>query len=57
MSTKLPLLTPRQESIAFGHVLGDGYLKKDGRLQVEQAQAKLSYVEWLHKEFSTIAGK
>jgi hypothetical protein len=57
MIPKLPLLSARQESIAFGHILGDGYLYKDGRLQVEQAQAKLSYVQWLHKEFANVAGK
>jgi hypothetical protein len=57
MMTELPLLSARQESIAFGHVFGDGYLYKNGRLQVEQAQAKLRYVEWLHKEFANVAGK
>ena len=57
MKKSLPLLSSRQQSIAFGLLLGDGYLYKDGQLQVEQAQTKQKYVEWLHKEFSNVAGK
>lgn len=44
-----------QNSICIGHVLGDGYLYKDGRLQVEQALKNKNYVQWSYAILSTIA--
>lgn len=45
-----------QRSIVIGIILGDGYLYKDGRLQVEQSLARKPYVKWLHAQLSNISG-
>lgn len=50
-------ISERQNSIVFGHLLGDGYLYKDGRLQVEQSVAKKNYVFWLHQELKNLSGE
>ena len=48
MDTLIP--TDYQRSIVIGLLLGDGYLYKDGRLQVEQSTAHEEYVLWLHTQ-------
>lgn len=56
MHQSFPTASPRQRSIVVGHLLGDGYLYKDGRLQVEQSIRNRTYVKWLHRELSTLSG-
>ena len=46
------LPTNYQRSIVIGHILGDGYLYKDGRLQVEQARSHEKYVDWLFDQLN-----
>lgn len=60
---KLKMMTPKvfptkyQRSIVIGHILGDAYLYKDGRLQVEQAQSHNQYVYWLFNQlYSLVSG-
>jgi hypothetical protein len=49
--------TKHQHSIVIGHILGDGYLYKDGRLQVEQARSHEQYVLWLFDQlYSLVSG-
>ena len=50
-------VTLYQRSIVIGSILGDGYLYKDGRLQVEQSLQHQAYIKWLHEQLSTISGK
>lgn len=50
-------ITSRQYSIAIGLLLGDGYLYKDGRLQVEQSMNHQQYLKWLYSELLTLSGK
>lgn len=50
-------ITLYQRSIVIGTILGDGYLYKDGRLQVEQSLQHQEYVKWLHTQLSTLSGK
>ena len=45
-----PEITKYRRSIAIGSLLGDGYLYKDGRLQVEQSKQQKLYLEWLHEQ-------
>lgn len=47
--------TDYQKSIVIGLLLGDGYLYKDGRLQVEQATKQQEYVVWLHNQLHNLA--
>lgn len=55
MKKPLPKVTESQKFIVFGYVLGDGYLYKDGRLQVEQGEAQEEFVRWLYKELESLA--
>lgn len=48
--------TLRQQSIVTGLLLGDGYLYKNGRLQVEQSMKKEQYLKWLYSELSNLSG-
>lgn len=50
-------LTSRQYNIVIGLLLGDGYLYKDGRLQVEQSMNHQQYLEWLYSELLNLSGK
>lgn len=52
-----PEITKYRRSIAIGSILGDGYLYKDGKLQVEQSKAHKLYLEWLHEQLLPLAGK
>ena len=60
MTKQVPELTPRQKSLAIGILLGDGYCRKEGNLQIEQS-SKLhgEYVAWLHdtQQLGEISGK
>ena len=60
MTKEFSELTPRQKSLAVGILLGDGYCKKEGNLQIEQS-SKLhgKYVAWLHdnQQLGEISGK
>ena len=47
----------RQYSIVTGLLLGDGYLYRDGRLQVEQSMKNEQYLRWLYSELSNLSGK
>jgi len=44
----------RQTQIALGTVLGDGYLYRNGRLQVEHRSKDFAYLEWKYKELLSI---
>ena len=46
----------RQLSIVIGLLLGDGYLYKDGRLQVEQSMKNEQYLKWLYSELENLSG-
>ena len=48
--------TLRQQSIVTGLLLGDGYLYKNGRLQVEQSIKNEQYLKWLYSELSNLSG-
>ena len=52
MDTLIP--TGYQRSIVIGLLLGDGYLYKDGRLQVEQSTAHEEYVVWLYNQLLSL---
>lgn len=54
---KFENITLYQRSIVIGTILRDGYLYKDGRLQVEQSLQHQEYLKWLHEQLSTISGK
>lgn len=51
------IITKRQYSIVIGLLLGDGYLYKDGRLQVEQGVKNEQYLKWLYSELQSLSGK
>ena len=53
METLIP--TDYQKSIVVGLLFGDGYLYKNGRLQVEQSKNNQDYVIWLHKQLENLA--
>lgn len=47
-----------QNSVCIGHVLGDGYLYKDERLQIQQASRNINYVKWSYTVLeSLVSGK
>ena len=48
------LPTDHQKSIVIGLLLGDGYLYKNGRLQVEQSKEHEEYVIWLHSQLANL---
>lgn len=53
MNKNMPTLY--QKSIVIGLILGDGYLYKNGRLQVEQSYKHKEYVIWLYNQLHTLA--
>ena len=55
MNKSLPKATDFQKSIVFGYVISDGYLYKDGRLQVEQGSEQKEFVYWLHNQLKSLA--
>ena len=55
MNKFLPKATDFQKSIVFGYVISDGYLYKDGRLQVEQGSEQKEFVYWLHNQLKSLA--
>ena len=54
MNQSLPIPNEFQNSIVFGYMLGDGYLYKDGRLQVEQGFSQKEFVEWLYNKLKNL---
>lgn len=53
---KFENITSYQRSIVIRTILGDGYLYKDRRLQVEQSLQHQAYLKWLHAQLTTISG-
>lgn len=48
-------LTERQNDILIGCVLGDAYIDKRGKIQVEHSNHQKEYVQWKYDELETIS--
>ena len=44
----------QQSQIVLGSILGDGYLYKNGRLQIEHCEKDRPYVEWKHGKLARL---
>ncbi len=52
---KILSLTKREYDILIGSVLGDGYITKLGRIQLEQGENQRRYLEWKYKMLKRVA--
>lgn len=43
-----PILTSELDSIINGYIMGDGYIKENGTITVDQGKAQQKFVEWMH---------
>lgn len=48
-------LTQRQKEILIGTILGDAYIYKMGKIQVEQSVKQKEYLFWKYQELKTLA--
>lgn len=48
-------VSDRQVEILVGCLLGDAYLTKLGKIQIEQSGKQEDYIRWKHKELSSIS--
>ena len=48
-------VSDRQVEILVGCLLGDAYLTKLGKIQIEQSDKQKEYVDWKYQELSTIS--
>lgn len=48
-------VTTRQEEILIGSLLGDAYITKKGKIQLEQSFKQKEYLFWKYNELSSIS--
>src|SRR3989344_6422190 len=48
-------VSDRQVEILVGCLLGDAYLTKLGKIQIEQSDKQKEYVEWKYQELASIS--
>ena len=48
-------ISDRQVQILIGCLLGDAYLTKLGKIQIEQSEKQKEYVEWKYQELASIS--
>lgn len=48
-------VSDKQVEILVGCLLGDAYLTKLGKIQIEQSEKQEDYIRWKHKELSSIS--
>jgi hypothetical protein len=51
---KTLIISQDLNDIINGYVMGDGYLKTQGNLTVDQGEKQLKFVEWLHEKLKPI---
>lgn len=48
-------LTEEQKDILIGCILGDAYIEKKGKIQLEQGVAQEQYIQWKYKKLQSIS--
>ncbi len=49
------VMTDRQKEILIGSILGDGYIYRQGKIQIEHAVGQKEYLFWKFDELSSLA--